>query len=62
MRNLRSLLKISVANNYNNIQCVHAVHQFSAKLTFQLHHLVESASFHYKLRLKLQETVQVTHK
>lgn len=62
MRHLRILLKTSVANNYNNMQCVHAVRQFSAKLPFQLHNLVESASYHYKLRLKLQETVQVTYK
>lgn len=38
MRHLRILLKISVANNYNNMQCLHAVRQFLAKLTFQLHH------------------------
>lgn len=62
MRHLRILYKNSVANNYNNMQCVHAVRQFSAKLTLQLHHLVEIVSFHYKMRLKLQGTVQVIHK
>lgn len=46
MRHLRILLQISVANNYNNMQGLHAVRQFSAKLTFQLHHMLGHVQGH----------------